>query len=111
MRSTETVISILLALLVSIGALAADRGPSKLVFNAKTGNVTFDHDKHVERLKGDCKSCHPKLWPQSKTAPLNYRAGMHKPAEAKKTSCGACHHPGGTAFESKGNCNKCHVKG
>jgi mono/diheme cytochrome c family protein len=35
---------------------------------------------------------------------------LHKTAEAAKTSCGGCHTPGGPAFESKGNCGKCHVK-
>jgi hypothetical protein len=34
---------------------------------------------------------------------------MHKAAEEKKTSCGACHHEGGKAFAAKGNCTtKCH---
>jgi hypothetical protein len=36
---------------------------------------------------------------------------MHKTAETAKTSCGTCHHPGGAAFETKGNCTtKCHIK-
>jgi hypothetical protein len=35
---------------------------------------------------------------------------MHKTSETNKTSCGACHHEGGTSFASKGNCNKCHEK-
>ena len=29
---------------------------------------------------------------------------------AAKTSCAACHVAGGAAFETKGNCQKCHVK-
>jgi c(7)-type cytochrome triheme protein len=96
-----------------IVAVAADKGPDKLVFEAKVGNVTYDHAKHSERAKGDCKVCHDKLWPQSAKAPLNFKAGMHVPAETKKISCGACHTTGGTAFSSKGNCtnSKCHVKG
>jgi hypothetical protein len=61
--------------------------PEKLVFNSKFGNVTFLHAKHAEREKGDCTVCHDKLWPQDAKAPLNYKEGMHKPAEAKKTSC------------------------
>jgi c(7)-type cytochrome triheme protein len=71
--------------------------------------VTFDHAKHVEAAKKDCKACHPGLFPMEK-APLNYKEGMHKKAEAAKTSCAACHRPGGASFESKGNCQKCHVK-
>jgi c(7)-type cytochrome triheme protein len=86
------------------------KAPAKLVFETKMGNVTFDHAAHVTRVKGDCKVCHDKLFQQSAKAPLNFKAGMHKPAEAAKTSCGFCHHPGGMAFQTAGNCAKCHVK-
>ena len=82
----------------------------RLVFEAKTGNVTYDHAAHAKREKEDCKVCHDQLWPQSAKAPLNYRAGMHKTAETKRTSCAFCHHSGGKAFETKGSCSKCHVK-
>jgi c(7)-type cytochrome triheme protein len=85
--------------------------PTKLLFKSKMGDVPFDHAAHAKRAKNDCKACHDKLWPQSSTAPLNYKAAMHKTAEAKHESCAFCHHAGGGSFESKGNCNKCHVKG
>ena len=91
--------------------LAADKPPEKLVFESKMGNVTFQHAKHLERAKGDCKVCHDKLFQQSAKAPLNYKAAMHKTAETSKTSCAACHVAGGTAFVTTGNCTKCHVKG
>ncbi len=94
---------------VMIGALQAADAPDKLVFEAKMGNVTFNHTAHVERMESDCTACHDKLFPQSR-APLNFKAGMHKPAEANQTSCGGCHHPDGKAFATAGNCNKCHVK-
>jgi len=85
--------------------------PTKLVFAAKNGNVTYDHTAHAKREKNECKTCHPAQWPQDAKAPLNWKAAMHKTAETAKTSCGSCHHPGGTAFESKGNCtSKCHIK-
>ena len=94
----------------ALGVLAQEKKPPvKLVFDAKNGNVTFDHAAHLKREKNDCKVCHDKLFKQEK-APLNFKAGMHKPAEAAHTSCGACHTAGGAAFETKGNCNKCHVK-
>ena len=83
--------------------------PKQLVFESKMGNVTFDHAKHAERAKGDCTACHEKLFPQAK-APLNYKEKMHQTAEASKTSCAGCHHPGGASFAAKGNCNTCHVK-
>ena len=88
----------------------AQKAPEKVVFQAKMGNVTFDHAAHLARAKGDCKTCHDKLFPQSSTAPINFKANMHKTAEAAKTSCGGCHAAGGTAFEAKANCAKCHVK-
>lgn len=83
--------------------------PKELVFESKMGNVTFDHAKHAERVKGDCTACHEKLFPQSK-APLNYKEKMHQAAEANKTSCAGCHHAGGAAFAAKGKCTTCHVK-
>ncbi|RPI17598.1 MAG: hypothetical protein EHM65_02935 [Acidobacteriales bacterium] len=92
-------------------AFAAVKPPDKLVFKTAMGDVTFLHATHVPRVKGDCAACHDKLFPQSAQAPLNWKAGMHKPAEASKTSCGACHVTGGAAFASMGNCVKCHVKG
>jgi c(7)-type cytochrome triheme protein len=111
----RNLIAVFAAILLVSGILmsAADKGPEKMSFTAKVGNVAFDHAKHSTREKDDCKVCHDKLWPQSAKAPLNYKAGMHVPAETKKISCGACHHTGGTAFSSKGNCtnSKCHVKG
>ena len=101
-----------LTLVCTVALLSAQKKkePEKLVFNSKFGNVTFLHAKHVEREKGDCKVCHDKLWPQDAKAPLNYKEGMHKPAEAKKTSCAFCHVAGGKSFASMGNCNKCHAK-
>lgn len=95
----------------TLGLLAQDKKPpEKLTFTTKNGNVTFDHAAHVKRANGDCKVCHDKLFKQDAKAALNYKAGLHKTAEAGKTACGACHAPGGTSFESKGNCAKCHVK-
>jgi c(7)-type cytochrome triheme protein len=102
-----------LAVIGGLALIAQDKTPpAKVVFEAKTGNVTFNHAAHAKREKGDCKVCHDKLFPQSK-APINYKAAMHKTAETNKTACGSCHRAGGTAFESKGNCtnSKCHVKG
>ena len=92
--------------------LAQDKKPpASLVFQAKTGNVTYDHAAHAKREKNDCKVCHTALWPQDAKAPVGFKANMHKTAETQHTSCGFCHHAGGKAFETKGNCtSKCHVK-
>jgi c(7)-type cytochrome triheme protein len=87
------------------------KAPESLPFPTKMGKVTYNHAAHAKRVKNDCATCHDKLFQQSATAPLNYRAAMHRTAESKQLSCGSCHRPGGTAFESKANCAKCHVKG
>jgi c(7)-type cytochrome triheme protein len=106
----RSLIALYVLSVAALGVLAQEKKPPlKLVFESKMGNVAFDHAAHVKREKNDCKVCHDKLFPQEK-APLNFKAGMHKPAEAAHTSCGACHAPGGASFETKGNCNKCHVK-
>jgi c(7)-type cytochrome triheme protein len=99
-------------LMLGTGAAGQEKkAPDKLTFQAKLGNITFNHAEHVKRAGNDCKACHDKLFQESATAPLNFKQGMHKPEEAAHTSCGFCHAPGGKAFETKGNCGKCHVKG
>ena len=99
-----------LALLIPLAA-QEKKPPEKLTFKSAMGVVTFDHTKHVEREKKDCKTCHESLFKQDATAPLNYKANMHKTAEAAKTACAHCHVAGGKAFESKApNCQKCHLK-
>ena len=97
--------------LVGFGVLAQEKkAPEKLTFMTKNGNVTFDHAAHLKRANGDCSTCHDKLFKQDAKAPLNYKAGLHKTAEMDNSSCASCHHAGGAAFESKGNCGKCHMK-
>lgn len=80
-------------------ALAAqdEKPPLKLLFPSKAGDVPFDHAAHLAREKGECASCHEKLWPKSAKDPLKSSAG-----------CKTCHQPGGRAFEMKDNCKKCH---
>ena len=119
MKSRKWSLSLLGVFALALGALvwvgptvshAQDKkSPETIVFEAKMGNVTFQHAKHQERAKGDCTVCHDKLFPQSR-APLGFKDKMHVPAEAAKTSCAGCHHAGGTAFATKGNCKNCHVK-
>lgn len=87
----------------------ASKAPAKISFTAKNGNVTFEHKKHIDHVKGKCENCHPKLFAQSKE-PIRFKDAMHKTAETKKSSCAGCHAVGGTAFIVKGNCQKCHEK-
>lgn len=101
-----------LAFVFGAGTIVAEgkkEPPKQVVFATKQGNVTFDHSKHLAAAKNDCTTCHDKLFPQEKAA-LGYKDGMHKKAEAVKSSCAACHVAGGAAFETKSNCQKCHVK-
>jgi c(7)-type cytochrome triheme protein len=109
MRNLTSIMTLVFLLSGFLLLMAAD-SPEKIIFESKMGKVTYLHAKHADREKGDCKVCHDKLFPQSK-APLNYKAAMHKTAEKAKSSCGACHVAGGTAFASTGACAKCHVKG
>jgi c(7)-type cytochrome triheme protein len=106
MRNLLLVCALILCVL---GVSSAQKPPEKVTFQSKMGAVTFDHAAHLKRANNDCKTCHDKLFPQSEAA-INFKAGMHKPAESAKTSCGACHNPGGAAFASASNCKICHVK-
>jgi c(7)-type cytochrome triheme protein len=76
--------------------------------DTRLGPARFDHSKHVELAKDNCQACHNKIFPLEKGL-LGYEDNLHKTAEAAKTSCGACHFPGGEAFEAKSNCLKCHA--
>src|SRR4051812_42980723 len=82
--------SILFSLIALTGSLAQENKsatpPSKLVFEARNGKVTYDHAAHTKREKNDCKICHPVPFAQDAKAPLNYKAGMHKAAEEKHAS-------------------------
>jgi c(7)-type cytochrome triheme protein len=85
------------------GAIASGQDktpPEKLVFQSKAGDVTFPHAAHIGREKGECATCHAKLWPQSAKEPLKSSDG-----------CRTCHRAGGRAFAMQGNCGKCHPSG
>jgi c(7)-type cytochrome triheme protein len=102
--------ALLLAFLLGLYATAPPprRPPANLRFPARPGDVVFPHARHIQWANGDCNACHPKLFPRDAKAPLHWKEGMHKPAEANGTSCGACHRADGAAFETKGNCKRCH---
>jgi c(7)-type cytochrome triheme protein len=82
--------------------------PGEMRFDTSLGTATFNHAQHVDLAKGNCTSCHNKLFPMAK-ADLNYRAGLHRAAESARSSCAGCHFPGGSAFSSEGNCQRCHA--
>ncbi|MCU1336278.1 MAG: hypothetical protein JWO19_1859, partial [Bryobacterales bacterium] len=39
--------------------------PDTIVFDNKYGKATFTHKLHYERVKDDCATCHPRIFPQS----------------------------------------------
>jgi c(7)-type cytochrome triheme protein len=86
--------------LTPAAAVAAQdkKPPFRLVFPSKAGDVTFNHAAHSKREKGDCTTCHDKLWPQSAKVPVKSSDG-----------CSTCHHANGKSFDMKGNCIKCHA--
>lgn len=109
------VVAVVMGVMIGLAGLSLSsasgqtKTPDKIVFEAKTGNVTYDHAAHAKRLKEKCTECHDAVFPKSR-APIAYKAAMHKAAEKEKKACAHCHVAGGTAFESKGNCKSCHVK-
>jgi len=84
--------------------------PCEITFKTKNGDVLFPHQKHVDKVEKKCDVCHDKVFAKDSKAPLNFKDKMHKTAEASKSSCATCHVAQGKAFESKGNCVKCHKK-
>lgn len=111
MRTLTVLLAFASGLLGTLALMGQQKKPPEtLTFMTKFGDVTFNHAAHLMREKGNCAACHPKLFMQDAKAPLNFKANLHKTAEENMTSCGACHRPGGAAFETKGNCAKCHMK-
>lgn len=79
-----------LTLFAAGAALAADT----LTFEAKNGNVTFDHKKH-QQVAGDCKACHEKgpgkIEGFGKDWAHKSCKGCHEQKKAGPTKCGECH--------------------
>lgn len=108
---TKAAIILTLSLLCFSLIFAQDKEPPEtIVFETRNGNVTFQHKTHIDRENKKCETCHDAVFPKDSKAPLNYKPKIHKEAEANKTSCATCHVATGKAFESKGNCSRCHEK-
>ena len=105
----RTGIGVLALLLLGLTVLTGQQAqpPVVLKFAAKNGEVTYYHLAHAQRVKGECKTCHPATFSQDTHAPLKYRD--HAAAEAEQRSCGACHRAGGASFSAKDQCTeRCH---
>ena len=55
MRSLSLVL-LALTTAFAFNLLMAQKAPDKIVFNAKNGNVTFDHAAHAKFAKNDCRT-------------------------------------------------------
>ncbi len=111
MRSTPFVV--LAALFLAVAARAADlpRLPKALnlpMGEDSPGQVTFNHDSHVDAAKPSCTSCHPRPFPMLKGSALPKGALTHEKMD-KGQDCGACHSKGKSAFEFEDNCENCHA--
>jgi c(7)-type cytochrome triheme protein len=72
------------------------------------GQVTFQHDSHVDAAKPTCLGCHPKRFPILKSAALPKGAITHEKM-LKGEACGACHGKGKAAFDFEDGCENCHA--
>jgi hypothetical protein len=73
------------------GAMAA--GPGVVVYEAKNGNVTFDHKTHADRL-GDCAQCHEGTPAKIEVTKDAAHGPVCKDCHAKQagpTKCAECH--------------------
>jgi ribosomal protein S27AE len=77
-----------------VASVMADH-PDEIVYQAKNGNVTFNHATHAERL--ECGKCHQQDPPEK--IEIN-REAAHGPA------CQDCH----KQMQGPVKCAECHVK-
>ncbi len=73
------------------------------------GQVTFNHESHVDAAKPACLSCHPKLFPMLKESAPKKGAMTHEKMDQGQY-CGACHAKGKTAFAFDDGCENCHAE-
>ncbi len=93
-----------LAILAIVGAAMAVAPGKTTEWETSMGKVTFDGKTHADAgLK--CTDCHPGTF-QMKAGSFDATMADHNAGEKY---CWTCHN-GDKAFETKGNCNKCHVK-
>ena len=105
----------LVVLFAALGLFAAD-APEKITLEAKNGNITFPHTKHVDELKIECGKCHHTAKENVVEKKCGDCHGVDESApkvmKAFHNLCKACHkernEKEGKAAPTK--CNGCHVK-
>lgn len=79
---------------LTIFAAGAAMAANTMSFEAKNGNVAFDHAKH-QKITGDCKACHEKgpgkIEGFGKDWAHKTCKGCHEDKKAGPTKCGECH--------------------
>ena len=72
------------------------------------GQVTFQHESHVDAAKPTCLGCHPRRFPILREKALPKGAITHEKM-LKGEACGACHGKGKAAFDFEDGCENCHA--
>lgn len=83
-----------IALVAVIAFAGAAVAADTMTFPAKNGNITFNHKKHQEIVKGDCKACHEKAPGKIEDFGKDFAHKTCKGCHAKTggpTKCGECH--------------------
>ncbi len=116
-RPSRTVSAALAALVILAGAAAvaaADlpRLPKPILVpkgEDSPGQVTFNHESHVDAAKPSCIACHPRLFPMLKGSARKADRITHEKMDQGQ-ACGACHGKGKTAFAFDDACENCHAE-
>jgi len=92
----KQIIVIAAVVLFGAGGAMADEAQKTMVLPSKTGNVTFEHQKHIE-LKNSCAPCHAseqggKIEGFGKEMAHDVCKGCHVQSKAGPTKCSECHH-------------------
>ncbi|HNW59436.1 MAG TPA: Ni/Fe-hydrogenase cytochrome b subunit [bacterium] len=84
--------------------------PAPIAFTkaeASPGQVTFNHESHVDQAEPNCKGCHAGLFSvRPPAAPAGQAAAA--PTGVGHTQCGTCHN-GEKAFNYEESCDGCHI--
>jgi c(7)-type cytochrome triheme protein len=84
--------------------------PAPIAFpksEASPGQVTFNHESHVDLSQPSCKSCHAGIFSIIKAPAVSQAAAVVEPADKHK-QCSTCHN-GEKAFNYEETCDGCHV--
>jgi len=73
------------------------------------GAVTFRHTTHVDAVKPDCTTCHPKLFSITRNRASTGSMPMIKHADMESgKACGSCHD--GKNAHGMDDCTTCHAQ-